>query len=119
MVCTVLTSPPFPLTVPATLVTLGRSKRPSCLNSHCLPSGLLQNACSCKIVRDARVQGKNVKAVGCGHSFSPVAAVGNGGVILDISDMCDVLEVDKQRCWITVEVRDECVREKERERERE
>lgn len=58
---------------------------------------------SCKIVRDARWQGKKVKAVGCGHSFSDVAAVEDGGIILDISSMSNVLEVDERRCRITVE----------------
>ena len=59
--------------------------------------------------------GKTIKVVGCGHSFSDIAAVSKGGVILDLSQIASVLEVcvcvcERESLCVYVCV---CVRERE------
>jgi FAD/FMN-containing dehydrogenase len=57
----------------------------------------------CSIVRRATRCGKTVKAVGSGHSFSDIAASGEGGIIVDMTKMGNVLHADASRTRITVE----------------
>ena len=52
------------------------------------------------LVRNAARHGQRVKAVGSGHSFTPIAVT--DGVLLDMSDFDDLLGVDHLRNRITV-----------------
>lgn len=53
------------------------------------------------MVERARELGKPVRAVGAGHSFSPVAAC--DGLLLDLRDCARVLAVDRERMRVTVQ----------------
>ncbi|MGH3358062.1 MAG: D-arabinono-1,4-lactone oxidase [Nocardioidaceae bacterium] len=51
------------------------------------------------LVRNAARHGQRVKAVGSGHSFTPIALT--DGVLLDMSDLDDLIGVDRQHNRVT------------------
>ncbi|MFZ4516914.1 MAG: D-arabinono-1,4-lactone oxidase [Microthrixaceae bacterium] len=55
----------------------------------------------CRIVALAAEQGRAVKAVGAGHSFTDIALT--DGVLLDLSAYGRVLSVDRDACRVTVQ----------------
>jgi FAD-linked oxidoreductase len=54
-----------------------------------------------RIVGQAALDGRRVKAVGAGHSFTDVALT--DGVIVDLRDQGRVLAVDREACTVTVQ----------------
>jgi L-gulono-1,4-lactone dehydrogenase len=55
----------------------------------------------CRIVADAATEGRPVKAVGAGHSFTDIALT--DGVLVDLRDYGRILSVDRDACTVTVQ----------------
>lgn len=55
----------------------------------------------CRIVADAAVAGRNVRAVGAGHSFTDLAM--SDAVLVDLSGYDRVLSIDREACRVTVQ----------------
>jgi FAD-linked oxidoreductase len=72
-------------------------------NQRCLVPVLRPTAEAelCRIVADAATDGRTVKAVGAGHSFTDVALT--DGVLVDLRDYGRILAVDRDACTVTVQ----------------
>ena len=71
---------------------------------HCAPSAIERPASEAElagVVRRAAARGERVRAVGSGHSFTDCACT--DGVMIDMTGMQRVLEVDAARGLVTVE----------------
>ncbi len=70
----------------------------------CAPSAIVRPASEdelCAAVAGAAQRGEGVRAVGAGHSFSDCALT--DGVMIDLSGMQGILDVDPQRARVTVQ----------------
>ena len=70
----------------------------------CAPSTIVRpttEAELCRAVREGVARGESVRAVGSGHSFTDCAAT--DGVMIDLSGMQRILEVDRDAGRVTVE----------------
>ncbi len=88
----------------ARMRTTGRVIHNWARNEACIPAGVHRPRSTGEVVtavRAARREGRRVRVIGGGHSFTP-AAMTNGDLLV-LDGLADILDVDRTACRVTVQ----------------
>lgn len=89
---------------PVPVIATRRLVRNWARNDGCVPSGFARPRSTAEVIAlvdDARRRGDRVKAIGAGHSFTPIAMT--NGTMLSLSAMNRVLDIDRATGRVRVE----------------